>query len=107
MKGGSSVMVASKMMPTMKMKTRPTLKLRSLNRAGLYVGVGVGEDMHHEEIEGHHHQRAVSMTISRLANQFWELSPVQRHLQRPDAQAQQGKTQQIEAAAGIDASSPR
>ncbi len=38
MKGGSSAIVASRITPTMKMHTSPTLKLRSLNRAGSMNG---------------------------------------------------------------------
>ncbi|MNV11510.1 hypothetical protein D3C71_1020780 [compost metagenome] len=61
----------------------------------------MGEDVHHEEIEGHHHHDGLDHYLP-AGEPVLGFPPVQRHLQRPYPQAQQGKAQQIEAAAGIE-----
>ncbi len=67
----------------------------------LDVGVRVGEDMHHEEVERHHHQGGLDDDLP-AREPVLGFSPIQRHLQRTDAETQQGEAQQIEATAGID-----
>src|ERR1700716_3701664 len=76
------------MMPTMKMRTSPATKLRSLKSAGCRKGCSAVR-------EG-----ALDEDLGR-AEPILELAAIEHHLQRADAEAQHGEAEEVEGSVGI------